>query len=249
MAGIWANAARNALRGIGHPGTISEIWTRIQETGFNHNSKEPEQTLRNEIRRNCKGVDHISPGHSELIFYQPEAAVYGLYEWIERDNTLVAEQDPNFEYSEIQPGPHGTNAKLSTAAFRLPEEIARPDEVFEGARISITINAFERNLNNRRACIKAHGARCSVCNFDFETVYGSIARAYIHVHHLRPLSEVREAHIVDPVADLRPVCPNCHAVLHLKVPALSISELKSLIEDQLKRRFESRAATPPSESA
>ena len=31
---------------------------------------------------------------------------------------------------------------------------------------------------------------------------------------------------VDPVKDLRPVCPNCHAMLHKQTPALNIEKLK-----------------------
>jgi 5-methylcytosine-specific restriction protein A len=30
---------------------------------------------------------------------------------------------------------------------------------------------------------------------------------------------------LDPEADLRPVCPNCHAMLHRTKPAMSVSEL------------------------
>lgn len=35
---------------------------------------------------------------------------------------------------------------------------------------------------------------------------------------------------LNPVTDLRPVCPNCNAMLHRKRPALSVSELKELIK-------------------
>jgi 5-methylcytosine-specific restriction protein A len=59
----------------------------------------------------------------------------------------------------------------------------------------------------------------------FEQCYGEVAKGFIHVHHLRPLSEIGEEYEVDPIADLRPVCPNCHAVLHLRVPAYSIEEV------------------------
>ena len=70
-----------------------------------------------------------------------------------------------------------------------------------------------------------------------------MADGYIHVHHLRPLSEVGEAHAVDPIKDLRPVCPNCHAVLHRRVPVFSIEELRTLLEQR--RQAESRAAPDP----
>ncbi|MFJ4132017.1 HNH endonuclease [Pseudomonas cyclaminis] len=111
--------------------------------------------------------------------------------------------------------------------FPLPEEI--PDTVIEGARKSITVNAYERSSAARDACIKAHGVKCSVCNFDFERVYGGRGKSFIHVHHLIPLSEIGGEYELNPVTDLRPVCPNCHAMLH-RGGNISIDELKSEID-------------------
>ena len=37
---------------------------------------------------------------------------------------------------------------------------------------------------------------------------------FIHVHHTLELSRVPPAYQVDPVNDLRPVCPDCHAMIH-----------------------------------
>ncbi len=50
------------------------------------------------------------------------------------------------------------------------------------------------------------------------------------MHHLKQLSEVGEEYEVDPIKDLRPVCPNCHSMLHRKRLALSIEELKEIFE-------------------
>ena len=63
----------------------------------------------------------------------------------------------------------------------------------------------------------------------FGIIYGVIGDGYIHVHHLRALSEIREEYVVDPKIDLRPVCPNCHAMLHRRKPMLSIEELKEIL--------------------
>jgi 5-methylcytosine-specific restriction protein A len=34
---------------------------------------------------------------------------------------------------------------------------------------------------------------------------------------------------VDPIKDLRPVCPNCHMVIHSKKEGFSIDEVKSFL--------------------
>lgn len=68
---------------------------------------------------------------------------------------------------------------------------------------------------------------CTACGLDFAKHYGEIGIGFIHVHHLRPLAE--GARQVDPIADLRPLCPNCHAMVHQKTPPFTIEELKNMI--------------------
>lgn len=115
----------------------------------------------------------------------------------------------------------------------LPEEVAAAAEpVIEGARYRVVVSAYERDPEARFRCIAAHGTTCSICGFSFGTVYGEVAEGFTHVHHLRPLSEAGGAHRVDPVEDLRPVCPNCHAVLHRRVPAYSIDDVRGFLAQQ-----------------
>lgn len=111
----------------------------------------------------------------------------------------------------------------------LPEEVSESATLFEGAVRQVTVNAYERNPVARQQCIEAHGTTCCVCGFDFGAVYGPEAEGYIHVHHIRPLSEVGREYVVNPVEDLRPVCPNCHAVLHLGGQCRSIEAVRQLL--------------------
>ncbi len=112
--------------------------------------------------------------------------------------------------------------------FPIAEELppVETDELHEGAKRSVTVNSFERNANARKRCIEHWGCSCSVCNVNFEDVYGEIGKGYIHVHHLTPLSEIGKSYEIDPIEDLRPVCPNCHAMIHIKNPPFSIEQLK-----------------------
>jgi 5-methylcytosine-specific restriction enzyme A len=116
----------------------------------------------------------------------------------------------------------------------IPEELDFAQPIIEGARYQVTINAYERDPRARNLCIAKHGAACAICGFDFGEAYGPVADGYIHVHHLRPLSEIREEYAVNPKEDLRPVCPNCHAVLHLRTPPFSIEEVQTLRQQQNK---------------
>ena len=123
----------------------------------------------------------------------------------------------------------GDSSRLATAEWLLPEEVAPSESYREGDVVRVEVNRHERNRKARDKCIAHYGAVCQVCGFNFEKKYGEIASLCIHVHHLRPLSEIEEGYDVDPVADLRPVCPNCHAVLHVRRPGFTIEELKRMI--------------------
>jgi 5-methylcytosine-specific restriction endonuclease McrA len=111
----------------------------------------------------------------------------------------------------------------------LPEEVTESAGLVEGAVRTVVVNAYERNPEARRRCVAHYGPRCAVCGFDFAAAYGAVAEGYIHVHHLRPLAEIGEAYVVDPVADLRPVCPNCHAVIHLGGGCRGIEDVRRLL--------------------
>jgi len=72
---------------------------------------------------------------------------------------------------------------------------------------------------------------CSVCGFSFLKKYGVIGEDFIEAHHTKPLSETTEE-VETKVEDLALVCSNCHRMLHRKRPWLSISNLKSILNDE-----------------
>jgi 5-methylcytosine-specific restriction protein A len=113
--------------------------------------------------------------------------------------------------------------------FRLPEETTLDSGYPEGSVRPALVNAYERSPHARAKCIAHYGACCSACGFDFAAVYGEIAAGFIHVHHNVPLSQVAPGYRVDPIRDLRPMCPNCHAVLHMQNPPMGVDELRSVL--------------------
>lgn len=89
-------------------------------------------------------------------------------------------------------------------------------ELTEGAMTEVTLDRHERSKTAREACLAAHGTTCVICGFDFAKMYGPDFAGIIQVHHIVPLRERAGEHVVDPVRDLIPVCPNCHVALHSK---------------------------------
>ena len=124
-----------------------------------------------------------------------------------------------------------TESAFDVDVFQGPDEISSKEYV-EGKSRQVLVNVYERDPAARRACINHYGPSCIVCGILFERRYGPIGRGYIHVHHLVPMSEVGTTYNVDPVKDLRPVCPNCHAMIHKKSPPYTIDELRTILEAQ-----------------
>ncbi len=100
----------------------------------------------------------------------------------------------------------------------------------EGTVRQITSSKYERNPYARKVCIEKYGTKCSVCGFDFEEIYGELGKGFIHVHHLSKIANIKKEYELDPIKDLRPVCPNCHAMLHRTKVGLTIDELKKRIK-------------------
>ena len=113
-----------------------------------------------------------------------------------------------------------------------PEEIPEDEEseYLEGGKKQIIVNAYERNPEAREKCIEHYGPTCRICGFNFGKTYGDKYKKFIHIHHIKPVSEMPDSYEVDPIKDLIPVCPNCHAVIHYGNKTLSIQAVKKLLK-------------------
>lgn len=121
---------------------------------------------------------------------------------------------------------------LAETEIIYPDEVPQqPTSFTEGAIKQVTINAYERNTDARTICIAKFGAICQVCDFDFEKTYGEIGKGFIHVHHKVDIAIIGKSYQVDPINDLIPVCPNCHAMLHKETPAMNIEKLQRIIQN------------------
>lgn len=118
--------------------------------------------------------------------------------------------------------------------LEIPETSAMSPQTEGNAKTSL-VTKYERSPINRMLCLAAKGYSCSVCEMNFEDIYGELGQNYIHVHHTVPVSRMGADYVVDPQTELFPVCPNCHAMLHRCDPPLGIDELKDVLS-QAKNR-------------
>jgi predicted HNH restriction endonuclease len=80
---------------------------------------------------------------------------------------------------------------------------------------------------------RKYGITCHICTFDFGLIYGTHGYGFIEMHHLNPINLGKRK---TKVTDLRPVCSNCHRMLHKGERLLTIDELKQIIQNQRKDR-------------
>lgn len=107
---------------------------------------------------------------------------------------------------------------------------------FEGGVVEVRLTKYERNPAARLDCINHFGFKCAVCEFCFADFYGPIGDGFIHVHHLKPMAHGKSVRAILPQKHLRPVCPNCHAMLHTEEPPLLIEELRKIIKNHGRRQ-------------
>jgi len=162
-----------------------------------------------------------------LNFYALKDVFYQVKYVNKRTTPVTVDKITSYQYSLLF-------ERLTDDSIRgmLPEEVvinAEQKSYYEGSVRQITVNAYERDFEARKRCLDFYGFNCVVCGFNFEKKYGMAGKGFIHVHHLKPLSEIGEKYELNPIKDLRPVCPNCHAMIHKRKTPYSIEELKQKI--------------------
>ncbi|GAA0980711.1 HNH endonuclease [Nocardiopsis tropica] len=111
------------------------------------------------------------------------------------------------------------------------EEISAP----EGRLLVRKHYARERSRKLRTQKIARTRAQgkpiaCQACSFDFATAYGDRGSNYIEVHHIVPLHHIGESET--RLEDLALLCANCHRMVHVSKPWLTVDQLRSLVEEQ-----------------
>jgi predicted HNH restriction endonuclease len=98
----------------------------------------------------------------------------------------------------------------------------------EGFKEQIVSEIIQRNKSLVRLAKQHYGSTCAVCEFDFGLTYGCHGEGFIEMHHLYPIANGTRKTSIE---DLRPVCANCHRMLHRGKELLSIAELKKIINE------------------
>jgi hypothetical protein len=189
---------------------------------------------------------HSAPEYLELLL---EMAEYGQIRTINRRDpenlkeskrplvAVIHSKDdvelvmPLVAFSHSFKSTHATSIEdtVVQSPLQTPPRKTTRVAMLEGRRTERKLESPERNPRARAACLASHGLTCKVCDMNFQVFYGALGNGFIHVHHLDPLYRATAQREVDPITDLVPVCANCHAMLHRRIPPYSIDELKRIV--------------------
>lgn len=164
----WLEANVEALKIIGHPATVNEIYEVMQKDVIAEvpkSARTPTQTIYGQIYTHS--YDSKAGRGKEHIFYSTGMkGVWGL-----ADNKLS-----------------GIVESMSDDAAGFPEGKAILEKHLHRERNSNLIKRakkrFEKDHNNR--------VFCEACGFDFGEVYGDVGRNFIEAHHMKPVSEMKK---------------------------------------------------------
>jgi predicted HNH restriction endonuclease len=146
---------------------------------------------------------------------------------------------PNWRYPNY---PRSYATVESPLAEKIVDFIARTDSVIvddsfhssvivEGTPRTTSVVQYERSKKARERCLEHWGYSCVVCGIEFGEIYGPDFMNFIHVHHVEPVASKKKAYRLSPVRDMRPICPNCHAVAHRSEPPFSVADIKRFMKE------------------
>lgn len=111
-------------------------------------------------------------------------------------------------------------------------------QILEGRKRVVRQEIYERSARLRDLAIRYYTdqgrIKCSVCDFDFATTYGSHGNGFIEIHHIKPIFSYSDQDInqtlEDALTNVAPVCSNCHRMLHRKRDRIMpVEELREIV--------------------
>lgn len=206
-----------------------------------------------EIIMNPRGKDaEIIPGRNDTFFSQKVRNLrshqtferYDLAEYrenkyflTENGRTFLENKMEEYEYINTgyfdEKNQEQANEKLlnnEKNIYYLPE-----DEVSEGKLTKTSVKTRQRSAKLRQYALDYHKEQdtlyCSICEFNFEKVYGDFGKDYIEFHHIEPISVYEEngkiRNLEEARKNLVPLCSNCHKIVHRN--SITWEELKDNI--------------------
>jgi 5-methylcytosine-specific restriction enzyme A len=157
---------------------------------------------------------------------------------LQRGNKLEADVWSDFSNDHAKLVSTANAIRLAVVKGQIPvaseeedEEVAEAEEGRILTRLHKTRERSRKLVEKKKAAaLKSHGClKCEACGFDFKVTYGLRGATFIEVHHTKPVHTL-VAGDKTRLEDLSLLCSNCHRIVHVQRPWLTIEKLKHLLE-------------------
>lgn len=225
--------------------------TRIKETLIEvfHPTGEDNEPLagRNDTKftqivRNLLGSHYDTNGMSNYTTKD----VDGFFHVTPQGQKLVDDNSDYLRYLFSNAFPYEDAKKYAIHVYSRQSEnrplyIYTEDEEIKEGKLSVKqAKIKERSRKLREAALAYHTKDgticCSVCGFDFSKAYGDWGDGYIQIHHEKPIYQTNDEgfsqYIGEAVKAMKPLCANCHCMIHRqKNTTLTLDQLKQIMAD------------------
>ncbi len=201
-------------------------------------------------REELSAVLRAIPVEPELCdepkFRSPQSIAYKLHNFVGIDPSNPASGFPHGgrgdqlvwdEFADDEPRLSTTAAAIRAnlgAISQMDVEEIDDDltEAEEGRVLTGVHKKRERNSKLRKAkvegTLKETGRlACEACDLDFGEKYGQRGAGFIECHHVQPLRTLKPGQKTK-LSDLALLCSNCHRMVHVRKPWLTLGQLKEI---------------------
>ncbi|MEE1612726.1 HNH endonuclease [Microvirga sp. CF3016] len=126
---------------------------------------------------------------------------------------------------------HVLNDDSNLAPVDDDEETVEADEGRLLTRVHRHRERSKKIVNKKKDAILKKTGRlaCEACDFDFQAAYGARGSGFIEAHHTKPVHTLRPGDKTK-LEDLALLCANCHRMVHVRQPWLTVETLRATIK-------------------
>lgn len=168
---------------------------------------------------------------SNFVALNPDAETAGM----SRGSRLDAEVFREYwaDSARLEVTANTIRANLTTLAPVDAEAYADAEDAPEGRILTRTHQVRERSSKLRRKKIalaleESGRLECEVCYFDFAAIYGKRGEGFMECHHTVPVRDLKPG-ARTRLEDLALLCANCHRMIHVRSPWLTVSQLRDCV--------------------